>query len=163
MIPYSNRVLLAALCLSFSATLMPTGVKSQTAIDGWSAADSQAPHESPSLKCVSSVEPRPSVIHHLPGHLVDLRLTDTIFDVGQYDPMAFAGDYFYVSRSPGALEAYDISDPHDIRLDTTWHEFGNLTDIEVAGDRAYLAVDTAVLFFDVSNPLNPVRLGSIPL
>jgi hypothetical protein len=62
------------------------------------------------------------------------------------------------------LVAVDIRNPAAPTLDTTVFSAGSVVDIDVAGNRAYLASDrTGMAILDVSNPAQPSLLGRLPL
>jgi hypothetical protein len=72
--------------------------------------------------------------------------------------------YGLVAASAAGLAAVDIRDPAAPTLDTTAFSAGSVVDIDVAGNRAYLASDrTGMAILDVSNPSQPSLLGRLAL
>jgi len=62
------------------------------------------------------------------------------------------------------MVAVDIRSPAAPTLDTTTFSAGSVVDIDIAGNRAYLASDrTGMAILDVSDPARPTQLGRLPL
>ena len=81
--------------------------------------------------------------------------------------MAMSGTHVYCLEGYYGLrcmQIIDVSDPLNPVVDATLDTpYGNLEDIAVSGDHAYIAAYPAVIIVDVSNPQEPVVVGSIPV
>jgi hypothetical protein len=71
---------------------------------------------------------------------------------------ALAGDYLYISNG-NALLVFDVSDP--AHLTEVGSYTGEIGDVDVAGDYAYLVIrGSGLAVVDVSDPANPDRVGA---
>ena len=73
-------------------------------------------------------------------------------------------DYCLVAAYAKGLVAVDIRNPATPTIDTSAFGAGSVVDIDVAGDRAYLASDlSGMAVLDVANPTQPSLLGRLAL
>ncbi len=116
-------------------------------------------------------------------HVVDISVPADLVIVGTHNdgsdstlgPVALSGGLAYVADSvhSGAggpagwvntkgLAVFDIAtDPSNPTLVGTFKTHGNVTGVEIVGDRAYVHDDgEGLIILDVSDPTKPVRLGN---
>ncbi|MFA7331388.1 MAG: T9SS type A sorting domain-containing protein [Candidatus Delongbacteria bacterium] len=103
-----------------------------------------------------------SILHHLHApqdtllRQVSLHFPDLVLGVALDDTLA------YVAAGRG-LYLYGMSDPGEPRLLSVLDVGDTVRDVVVDGDRAYLAANFAGLcIVDVSDPVHPLRLGTLP-
>jgi hypothetical protein len=80
--------------------------------------------------------------------------------------VAVAGNYAFVAGTDSDLAVVDISnpaDPHAVAFNRDTTGGGRGAMIVVTGAYAYALHGVALLIIDISNPLNPVTVGSVPV
>ncbi len=102
-------------------------------------------------------------------------IVDTQFGFVWARDVAVSGGYAYVADSTRfsnqknlndwaltkGLAIYDLADPTNLELVATFKTHGNVTGVEIVGNRAYVHDDgEGLIILDVTNPTKPVRLGN---
>jgi|GEM_PF-6876671 len=72
----------------------------------------------------------------------------------------FSDDVLYVTSWQQGLLVYDVHDSTSPTLLTTLADAGAARDVQVDGTYAYLATDNSMRIVDISNPAQPLILGS---
>jgi hypothetical protein len=89
--------------------------------------------------------------------------------VGQYPPygegsvqrIAISGDHAYVAFGGAGLQILDIRNPAEPQLVAAYDPPGNVVDVAVQGNYAYLVLDSVagLQVVDISNPVHPRKVG----
>jgi len=92
-----------------------------------------------------------------PGHPTQVGAIATYYDATD---VVVSGDYAFVAEHYNDLRVIDVSDP--MNPDALWHGWtnGETEAIYLQGDRIYTADQNAVHIYDVTNPGEPVMLGT---
>ncbi len=81
---------------------------------------------------------------------------------GYAEDVRIAGDFAFVADSEAGLMVLDISQPQVPRIVATRATASQASDLVVTGGKAFVADGEDLAIFDVSDPVQPVLLGSVP-
>jgi hypothetical protein len=100
-------------------------------------------------------------------HIVGLAGARRPVEVGYYlaggvtAGVAVSGTYLYVAAWSNGLHIVDVSDPEQPRRVGSFMA-GTAEDVAVQGNYAYMTADAGLDILDVSNPVLPVLVGTLP-
>ncbi len=92
--------------------------------------------------------------------------TSSLPGAGTARSVAVVGEVAYVAAGPGGLRLFDLSEPtlpERASLDGFVVEIGDAVDDDVIGFLAFVATTDGLAVIDVTDPLAPVLLASLPL
>ena len=78
---------------------------------------------------------------------------------GSREDVVVNEQYLYLCDWNRGLVIYDLSDPEDISEVATYSTPGNLNEISIVDQTAYLSCYTELLILDITDPADPILLG----
>jgi hypothetical protein len=109
----------------------------------------------------------PQILYVINVENVNLPILAGAYEVPENDPahaMTYAGNYVYLGCTNG-VRVIDISDPANPQLVGIYANFIGISDMAIAGQYAYLAVNShglgedGLAILDVSNPISPTLVS----
>ncbi|MBN2802783.1 MAG: hypothetical protein JXR91_06790 [Deltaproteobacteria bacterium] len=75
--------------------------------------------------------------------------------------LEISGDYIYVATESGVVKVLDVFSPNSPVAEIP--VYAAITDIKISGDYIYIATDNGTHIADISSPLHPIVLATIPV